>query len=490
MNQENSEDLALRKEAESINTSGDRLYELAQLNDNLAEIAAKNSSASRKMLYKLASHKNKAVMKAVATNPNTPAEKLLELCLYFPREALDNPAFKQLEVDDLKYPRHISINAFSVLVQQSKVPYFILDYAAKDTTGRTSDIAKMNVSISGEMAEGWHEAVEKMMSKDFFVRDFIIHFNGVRWFSYGARLYGDPDKPSRSFQLLTNFYELIPDKCPILKSPIFKTNLAKNLNTAQSLLKQLAGDESSGIRIAVAENLNTATEILESLAYDKDNRVRNSVAGNPNTSIKTLKSLARDRDSGIRYRVAGNSSTPSEILALLADDESGGIRIAVAENSSTSADTLRLLANDSNSQVRAYVARNFNTQVDTLKLLANESNYHIRSGIAENPSAPIEMRKLFCDPNTDDYRVARNPDTSIEKLKLLATNRNNRVRECVSDNPNLSVETLKLLSTDPEERIRFRVARHPNTSLEILELLAKDDDEQVRASVQIQEYRH
>ena len=122
MNQVNNEYLALLKEAESETTSGERLYELAQLNDNLAEIAAKNSSASRKMLYKLASHKSKAVMKAVATNPNTPAEKLLELCLYFPRKALCNPAFKQLEVDDLKYPKHISINAFSVLIQQSKLP--------------------------------------------------------------------------------------------------------------------------------------------------------------------------------------------------------------------------------------------------------------------------------------------------------------------------------------------------------------------------------
>ena len=381
-----SEYLALLKEAESENTSGDRLYELAQLNDDLAEIAAKNSSASRKMLYKLASHKNKAVMKAVATHPNTPAEKLLELCIYFPREALDNPAFKQLEVDDLKYPRHISINAFSVLIQQSKVPYFILDYAAKYTNGRISDIAKMNVSISGEMTEGWHEAVEKMMSKDFFLHDFLYHFNNAGWcFSHGARSYGDPGKPSLSFQLLTNFYELIPDKCPIFKSPIFKKNLAKNLNTAQSLLKQLAEDENSSIRQAVAENINTATELLELLAYDKDNRVRNSVGENLSTPTKILKSLAHEEDSSIRYCVAGNSSTPSEILALLAESETPSFsRVALFMSDYVESSVLAKHSNSISWLERYAIACNRKTPEDTLKQLAEDGNRIVRATAKES----------------------------------------------------------------------------------------------------------
>jgi len=129
MNQENSEYLALLQEAESENTSGDRLKELAKLSDELAKIAATNISASAELLHALAFYQSRSVKKAVIGNSNASIETLLELGIYFPKEILNNRVFqyyaarKYQEYDLL---RKIAPNVLHVLIQQNAVPQFIL----------------------------------------------------------------------------------------------------------------------------------------------------------------------------------------------------------------------------------------------------------------------------------------------------------------------------------------------------------------------------
>ncbi len=69
------DNINLIEEAKSETTSGDRLKELAALNDELA------------------SHKSKAVRKAVISNRNTLTEALFKFGEYFDRELLDSTTF-------------------------------------------------------------------------------------------------------------------------------------------------------------------------------------------------------------------------------------------------------------------------------------------------------------------------------------------------------------------------------------------------------------
>ncbi len=61
----------LKAEAKSENTSGDRLWELAQNDDNLALIVAQNAITPEKLLKELSKSNNSAIRKAVCANPNT-----------------------------------------------------------------------------------------------------------------------------------------------------------------------------------------------------------------------------------------------------------------------------------------------------------------------------------------------------------------------------------------------------------------------------------
>ncbi|VEP18345.1 conserved hypothetical protein [Hyella patelloides LEGE 07179] len=500
----NNNDSALIAEAKRETTSQKRLKELASIDDNLARIVAQNIAASPELLSDLATRESKTVRKAVTSNPNTPKKILFILGVYFPQELLNNPIFDFSLLGDLTFIKKIPSGVLSILIQQNNAPLFLLNYAANHPATIVANTAKMHVSISGEITQGWHKVVEETIQNSSFVNKFIDDFNGVVWdFRYGARCRGDFETPQRSFKLLTNFYEFI--QSIRLINQLLKGYTAQNPSTKSIILEQLACDENSSIRRNVAENPSTPPETLELLAKDSNNGVRNSAAGNHNTSISILQSLATDPDINIRYRVAGNPTTPLETLKLLANDSYYGIRRAIAGNSNTPAEILKLLARDSHKQVREYVAGNSCTPPETLELLAKESDYTIRYRVAVNPNTPENILKSFgCNyavtrnPNLSIeileslidysdkqicYDIAKNPSTPVKILKMLACDSNDQIREYVADNPNVSVEILKLFAIDRNSRIRFRVARNPNTPINLLELLANDFSNQIRVAI-------
>ena len=63
-----------------------------------------------------------------------------------------------------------------------------------------------------------------------------------------------------------------------------RLRLARNPDTAQSVLERLAGDQSEAVRIQVAANPNTPASALEQLAEDRSNDVRIAVSKNHGAS--------------------------------------------------------------------------------------------------------------------------------------------------------------------------------------------------------------
>lgn len=463
MEEVNHNTAKLITEAQQKTTSKERLQELANINDLLAEIVAKNISAPAKLLEKLAFHENKAVRKAVTSNPNTPKNILFILGVDFPRELLNNPIFDFSLLKDLSFIKKIPPGVLSILVQQNNVPSFLLNYAANHPVKIVADTAKMHVSISAEMTKGWHEAVAEIIASSAFINQFIDNFHGVVWdFKVGATVYGDYETPNRSFKLLTNFYELIPTEV-LFKSQTFKRNIAKNLKTTPIVLKQLASDEDYYIRWDVAENPSTPAEILQQLAEDSHERVRDGVAGNHNTPIEILESFATDSDLNIRYRVADNPNAPVEILKLLAKDKSLRIRFRVARNPNTPINLLESLANESNHYIREAVAKNANTPLEMLEKLANDSNLVVRESVSENPHCTLKIKKIIFK------NFAKSETPSFSRVALFLSHY--AASFVLAENSN-SISWLE----------RYAIAQNQNTLRDTLEILAQDSNRIVRAT--------
>ena len=525
----------LEAEARSKTTSQERLKVLASINDNLAKIVAQNVAAPSELLRYLASHQSKVVRKAVTSNPNTPTETLLKLGKYFPQELLDNPIFDLLFLEDLQFFKNIPKSTLQSLIQQPEIPISLLKYAANYRVRVIADVAKMQVAVSGEMTEGWHEAAAKIIQNNLFTYDFAI-FRGKSFFLLSINNFFDDDlaffqsKSSCFLSIISNlsylvfFQEFIPTI--LFKNKYFREILGEHPETSPTLLRQLVTDyiryctfgntferrdhycrtgilenvaenpntsldtlklllaQSDSYKQFVARNPNTPPEILDKLACDKDGLVRRAVASNPNTLPDKLELLANDNSVYLlRKSVAENPSTPDKVLESFAKDSNVDIRRCVANNLGAPLKVLELLAKDSNDMIRRCVARNPNTTSDILKLLATDSRTEIRKIVARNRNTPVTILKLLIEDSNDDIRasVALNNNLPVGMLELLAKDSNDNIRTSVARNLNTPPDILEFLANDSSHLVRTGVAINHNTPLSILEFLANDSKDSVRS---------
>lgn len=472
------DNIALIKEAESNNTSGERLKKLAALNNELAQIVASNIAAPPELLEELASHESKAVRKAVTANPNTPTKILLKLGVYFPQELLANPAFNLLALEDINIVQNITLDTLSSLIQQPRIPRFILDYAANHKDKIIAYMARMSVVISGELTEKWHEEAKIIIRETPLKYDILnLDFDNKEF-----------EKNIIASQLLTNFIEFIPSI--IFNNLEFRNNLGKNHNTKPTLLRQLAHDSTRWIRNSVAKNPNTPLDVLELLSRDRNYMVRRDVVDNPNTPVEIIESLANDSSTEVRMWVGRNPKTPPDKLELLANDRSERVRMQVAGNPKTPIDKLELLVNDDDFQVSRLAAKNSNTPVKILESLAKDSREDKRQDIAENVGTPINVLELLAADSDRWIRfyVATNPNTPTNILELLANDSDNSVRSGVAKNPNTPINILELLATDstnpdPYKWIHKSLAENPSTPVKILKFISTSPNPSVRENV-------
>ncbi|MGL6344702.1 MAG: hypothetical protein ACRC80_36820 [Waterburya sp.] len=120
----------LEAEAKSENTSGDRLWELARKDDNLALIVAQNTVAPEKVLKELSKSNNSAIRKAVCANPNTASNTLWQLASEFPQQLLNNPIFELLVLENPNFIENIPINIFRQLLDLSEFPEHFRELAS------------------------------------------------------------------------------------------------------------------------------------------------------------------------------------------------------------------------------------------------------------------------------------------------------------------------------------------------------------------------
>ena len=488
-----SEYLALLKEAESENTSGDRLKELVALDDNLAEIVASNITAPSDLLIELASLTNKAVIKAVVSNPNTPVETLLKLGEYFPQELLDNPILDILYLENPNFIKNIPWTTLYALLQKENVQTLLLNHIKESyQNNMVMEALKMHVVFAGEMNQGWHEIASKnanCANLSFYYPQFLQRLD-LDFLSYLVEFVPKKILDDTTFRMVlarncktsTILEELAGDR-----HTSTKTNVAGNRNTPANVLRELADYSVVETREAVARNESASADALQKLAKDKTDKIREAVAGNEKTPLNTLKKLATDNNEEIREIVARNWSTPASLLNQLATDKAIEVRQEVAYSPNVSVNTLKQLAVDNNDKVRKSVAGNWDTPLYLLEQLATDKSSEVRKNVARNGNTPTHtLDKLARDKDsTVRAGVAGNPNIPLFISERLSNDLDSQVREAFVGfwNQNPPIEILQELVTHPDELIRRKVAYSHKSPLNILEALATDKNYWVRETV-------
>ena len=218
----------------------------------LEEAKAEITSGDR--LRKLATSDDRAIRKAVTSNPNTPTDILWQLGAEFPDQLLANPVWDLLL---LEHP-----NLFG------DMPSETLESLLSRATGSFFELVSRDIN----------------------------------------------DKVRRVVASNSNTPPAVLEKLATDENMWVRQRVAKNSNTPVKLLQKLATDGDTWVRHEVVTNPNTPPTLLQILATDRDRHVRYEVARNNNTPPTALQILACDLDSGVRDEAARNTESRTVIF--------------------------------------------------------------------------------------------------------------------------------------------------------------------------------
>ncbi|HEX9412638.1 MAG TPA: hypothetical protein VF916_03980, partial [Ktedonobacterales bacterium] len=427
----------LAREAADLETPPQRLELLAR-ERTVQRLVAANPATPPDTLKRLRRVANRATRAAVASNPNSPIEVLLELVPEFPLEVLDNPVLPLLTLANPELPgqmaRQMTPEAQCALLRCEQVPRAILKPLATSPDESVRALAALHVSLAGEPGPGelvqaeaaFHAALSQVVVGEPQV---VFELPGLLspWFL--------------ALLLDTPCAELIP-RCP---------------DAPAEVLLRLARSGSPLVLVGIAAHPNTPARLLAQLALHTVPEVRLAVACNPAISTRLLSDLANTSHVQVRLAVARHPAAGAATLAELARDWSPRIRAAVARNPGAPQPLVRQLAADMELEVRAAAQRHL-------------------------PLRPALLTYYSKDPNPIRRRaVAAHPDTAIYTLDYLHRDRDAGVRVAVARHPRTSAALLAVLAKDGDPAVREAVAEHSRLSPEVRSTLERDRDHTVRA---------
>ena len=280
-------------------------------NLKIAEYINTNAAQLRELANNI---KDLAVLIAIAKNPNTPPDLLIELAYYkkWFNEIGNNPA---LELILIESPGLIEDIYYKIIFDDYTGDYYIYNY-------------------------------KYFPLQTWFLELGLNHPN----FEIRAVVAAESENTPLSY-----LEKLAQDE-----NSYVRASVAKNINTSVSLLEKLAEDENHLVKEAVAENTNSPISVLEKLAQDENSYVRVLVAANQNTPSNLLNKLAENEDNNVKDALASNQNTPSFVLEKLAENQNKDIRASVAENRNTPISVLEQLAENEDNNVKNALANNPN----------------------------------------------------------------------------------------------------------------------------------
>jgi hypothetical protein len=352
----NQNPLTLEQEAQSENTSPERLAELAEMNDHLAYLVAENVNTSPETLRQLTKSNNQEILKAIVRNPNTPTEILISFGSAFPEELGKNPILDLWLFEDI-HPLLSYRQFHRKLATNPKTPEQLLTILAKNSD----------------------QEIRRLVAEN-------------------------PNTPLSVFEYLVTHCDK-KVRCRLAENPHTSPEILTKLAQSQELIKSLSKSQfnsydtmeyDQALAIKLASHPNTPSPILELLVTQTSPTVQYGYRHNSNLNdIYDNLIFSSSIVNPIRSALVNNMNAPVNVLFILAKDSNDWLRSKVAEHPNTPANLLEILAKDSASNVRGKVAENPNTPVSLLKVLATDSDKTVRSGVINNLNAPASLLEII-----------------------------------------------------------------------------------------------
>lgn len=116
-------------------------------------ILAQDINTDPELLRALSFSQDKAVREAVAGNPNTPTDVLLQLGASFPAQLVENPVFTLLLLENPVLLQEIPLPTLREILKLENVPTFILELAADKADLEVQLALTMNAQTSKKVLE-------------------------------------------------------------------------------------------------------------------------------------------------------------------------------------------------------------------------------------------------------------------------------------------------------------------------------------------------
>ncbi len=508
------------------NTEIQQSISVLKTNVTQAQIVAADPSAEPELLRFLALFTDQKTRQAVAGNPNTPADVLLQLGAEFPSQLLDNPIFPLLLLENLNLVAEIPLPTLRSILRQENIPEYILEQVADQldlevqlalannvktpkgvlnrlTQSKHSQVvesARLHINVAGELTDKYQQRIKEVIlgiSTSAYKVD--THSLAVL-----AQVCPIPEfiiehwvKNSRYYNSLCRELADSPATFPsILKhlanhtDAIIRMRVAQNAHIPVETIRKLASEQGAeGTQVFLARNLSTPSDVLESLSKDKWEKVRISVATHPNTPPTVLKDLANDTDRDVvqtaawvikeqqeKYTAEGvrkNPKTPTHVLEKLAKKHPR----TICEHPNTPLELLLEFSKSDNSQIRGFVAENPRTPIIILEQLAYDDSTEVRWNVAQNPNTPlIPLFKQLARDAWVSYTIAYQMST-----RKYDGSDGDSILDILAEESTSSLETiLQRLVRDGGEAAHLFLARRIDLPADILALLAEATEVKVR----------
>ncbi len=354
-----------------------------------------NSNTPPHVLEELANNPDLTTRLSIARNPNTPAQTLAQIVLS--SQTSGNVPWQTVDMLKSAFPGN-SNDVLRAIASNPRTPLDALTILARrEFVSATPDPESIIPGVTDD------DVVRSLASNPSLTPDLL----GI--------LTQDPCVDVRVYLVrhpnLTEalWMQLAEDKALSVREGVAATA------APECVLKLLARDEQSEVRVNVATNLNTPIAVLEFLAGDENAAVRTTVASNPNLPTAQLERLAQDEKVEVRRAVAQNSNTPDSIRQALR-------ALVLQPATRQTIPTLRGLS------------RLYNPSSDDLATVLSEyaqsDNAFVRFVTLLHPLTPREMLQQGARSQSwlERYAVADNPATPVESAAQLVQDSNRIVR--------------------------------------------------------------
>ena len=370
MNKKYSEFKIFAQEAESENTSGERLKELAALSLDLARLVASNPATPLKLLQELTKRRDSTIRENLTGNFNTPINILLKLGKDYPAALFNNPIWYLIRLDNPTGSKIPSDTLISLLEYDSKI---IFEKIEQDSIFITASWLKNLASHSSYRVRCC------VVSHPNTPVDILEKLSLDVDASVRCCVASHPNTPVYLLErfVTDNHYSVLESLLKVYNLPVYlleklasntpfgiRASIADNPNTPVCILEQLAKDNEFYIRAIVSKNSNSPVYLLEKLAFDIEAHVRCAIASNPNTPIYILEQLAKNHMYEVRQKVAGNINTPTDLLEKMAKNvfEKWMVLKVIAKNPNTPIEILQEMAKDRRKSISNNAIKNLHSQ--------------------------------------------------------------------------------------------------------------------------------